>query len=119
MILVILAIAIVLFVGGIYINVNDTRLEDTGIFLACIGGFGTIITGIIATIMICECIGASSVDAKLDIYEAANSRIEAQIEAGVRAYNDFEYVSNANAIKELETHKIDIARYRWWLYFGE
>ena len=120
MILVILVIAIALFVGGLYLNDRsyDSIKEGIGFMMAVIGGFGSLAAGMATVIMICICIGAATIDEKIEVYENENMRIEQDIAAG-KHRSSWEYSTNAQKINELEIEKINVSRCRWWLYFGE
>lgn len=142
MILVLLVICILL----IFVTIAFVGVEWVDI-IVLIPSIGTIACLIIALMLSYKIIEGRSLQAKIDMYEDENQRIENEISDIVNQYKVGDDVSGENAlvlvdlypelkssefvnqeintymenntkIKELKEDQIDIRTYKWWLYFG-
>jgi hypothetical protein len=133
---ILLIFAVIAFVGVEWVDI-----------IVLIPSIGTIACLIIALMLSYKIIEGRSLQAKIDMYEEENQRIENEISDIVNQYKVGDDVSGENAlvlvdlypelkssefvnqeintymenntkIKELKEDQIDIRTYKWWLYFG-
>jgi hypothetical protein len=133
---ILLIFAVIAFVGVEWVDI-----------IVLIPSIGTIACLIIALMLSYKIIEGRSLQAKIDMYEEENQRIENDISDIVNQYKVGDDVSGENAlvlvdlypelkssefvnqeidtymenntkIKELKEDQIDIRTYKWWLYFG-
>ena len=90
MILVILAICLVLIIGGNIIYNTSCDLDDVGAVGAGIGAIFGVFALIATIILAVEVSGLAIVDDKIAMYQEENSKIEMQIAETVEKYQDYE-----------------------------
>lgn len=138
-----------------------TKGDDNGSDALYGGGIAAIIVSAIFSIVILIALIVNismltrcmQIDERINMYEEQNAKIETQIEAVVKQYQEYEsgifidvgdntsfvtlvslypelkadalvnkqidvYMINNEKIIKLKNHKIDEARFRWWIYFG-
>ena len=88
MLLVILAVCIGVFVLGIYFQ--SGRHEDLGLGLSVCGGIFAVVV-LIALLVMGICVSnLRTVDARIDMYQEENARIEEQISVAIKQYQEYE-----------------------------
>ena len=118
MILVLLVICILLFFAAIIFV--DVEWVNIVAIIPFMGAFACII---LAAMLAFNIVDGRSLQAKIDMYEEENQKIETDI--STLKYSELIinqeiriYVQNNTKIKELKEKQIDINTYKWWLYFG-
>lgn len=89
MCLLLLVIGIAAVVGGMLIYEN-TNAEGTGFAVGAIGAIVAVIAAIALIFLMVACSSAATVDARIEMYQEENARIEEQIATVVKQYQEYE-----------------------------
>ena len=89
MIIVILIVFILLTILGMWMQ-GGTYYEDSGIVVSILCGLGAVVSFIVLLILCIEVSGLLVIDKKIEMYQAENTNIEAQISQCVENYQKYE-----------------------------
>lgn len=90
MIIVFLVVFALILAAGIWWNVVEDWCEVVPAFTVIIGGVGTFISLIVGIVLWVNCSMLTTIDARIDMYQEENTKIEEQISAAVKQYQDYE-----------------------------
>ena len=109
MLIVFVVLSILVIVIGVFCEIEgDCSIEDVGIGLAILGGFGLIITMFCLLVVGLNFSNIINIDNKIKVYEEENQNIEKSVQEIVESYRNYEGNTYSEYLKNVNIEGTDI-----------